>query len=300
MAGGCAHRLIPALLLAGLLVASHDVQAMTLDRIAATQTVRIGFIADQPPFSSADGGGAPQGYAIDLCGRIVEAIREMIPGAQPAYVETTIGDAFDAVANGEIDLLCGAVTATLTRRELVDFSQPTFLTGMSALVRLDSPPGLREMAAGEREISPPRSLALRPFATSNLGVRGDTTTEIVLRKLMDSEGYGAAIVPFRTHQAGLEALEARRIDAYFADRELLTTLMASARHPINLELGDRLFTHEAYAIALTRGDADFRLLVDRTLSRFYRTTEFTDLLRRFFGRDAVDIRATVVAQSLPE
>lgn len=292
-------RIIVALLAIGVML-TDMAAAQTLERIAASKDVRIGFIADQAPFAAAGVDGAPIGYAIDLCAAIVTAIGRTIDGVKPTYVQTSMADAFDALAADRIDLLCGAVTVTLGRREIADFSQAIFLTGASALLRTDSPRDLRELFLGERTVSPPRSPELRPFATSHIGVRTGTTTEVQLRRAVVEGGYGAEIVDFSTHAEGLEALETREIDAYFADRALLIGLLDTARHPGRLMVASRLLTHESYAIGMKRGDAEFRLLVDRALSEFYATPEFAALLVTFFGAEASDIRAQILAKAIPQ
>jgi len=274
--------------------------AQTLDRVGATKTVQIGFLADQAPFAEKGTDGAPVGYAIDLCAAVVRAIGRRIEGVTPRYVETTVADAFDAVASGRVDLLCGAVTATLARRERVDFSEPIFLTGMSALMHAHSLRNLRELFFGDREISPPRSPEMRPFARLRIGVRTGTTTEAVLRRAITSGGYEADIVGYTDHADGLEALESRGIDAYFADRALLIGLLTKARDPSSLVLGTRIFSREPYAIAMRRGDEDLRLLVDRSLTEFYATPEFRALLNRYFGSEAAEIEAQIVILSTPE
>jgi polar amino acid transport system substrate-binding protein len=274
--------------------------AQTLDRIAETNMVRIGFVADQAPFAFKGADGTPAGYAIDLCTAVVRALGKRVPGVTPRYVETTLPDAVGAVAAGRIDLLCGAVTATLGRRETVDFSEPIFLTGMSALMHVHSLRNLRELFFGGREISPPRSPEMRPFATMHIGVRMGTTTETVLRRAIESGGYEVAIVGYPAHADGLEALESGEIDAYFADRGLLIGLLAQARDPSSLVLGARVFSREPYAIAMQRGDADMRLLVDRALTEFYETPQFAGLLRRYFHNEAPAIEAQILSLSLPQ
>jgi ABC-type amino acid transport substrate-binding protein len=274
--------------------------AQTLERISATKIVRIGYIAEQAPFASASAGGEPNGYAIDLCNRIADQIVAGGGGVTANYVETTLAEAFDAVANDRIDLLCGAITATLGRRATVDFSEPIFLTGMSALLRANAPRDLRELFLGERTISPPRSPAMRPFATSRIGVRTDTTTEAILHRKMEQEGYGAAIVGFANHSEGLAALEAGDIDAYFADRALLAELHRQARRPSELILGSRLLTNEPYGIAMKRGDSELRLLVDKTLSQFFVTPDFMELLKAYFGDEAAALQQQIRAHAIPE
>lgn len=274
--------------------------AQTLERIAATKTIHIGFIPDQAPFAIPNPDGPPTGYAIDLCNRVVVKIRGIVPGISVSYVETNLADAFDAVAAGQIDLLCGAVTATLGRRETVDFSEPIFVTGASALLRTDSPRDLRELFLGERTISPPRSLEMRSFQTSHVGVRADTTTETLLRRAVSDGGYAATVVRYPTHEEGLAALEAREIDAYFADRALLIGLLDRAQHPSRLILGSRLLTQEAYGIAMARGDTDLRLLVDRVLSALYATPDFALLLATYFGDKSAEFQSQIKASAMPE
>jgi ABC-type amino acid transport substrate-binding protein len=274
--------------------------AQTLDAIAAGKTIYIGYVPGQTPFAVENAGGTPTGYAIDLCSHVIDKIRDILPGATVSYVKTSLAEAFDAVASGRIDLLCSATTATLGRREKVDFSQPIFMTGMSALLRQDSPRDLRELFLGERTISPPRSLEMRPFASSRIGVREATITQAVLQRAVEEGAYAAAIVGFSSHEEGLAALERGDIDAYFGDRALLVGLLQQARHPSRLVLGTRLLTRDVYGIAMKRGDADLRLLVDRALSAFYATPDFRKLLETYFGDEAEALQAQIKAMAMPE
>ena len=160
--------------------------------------------------------------------------------------------------------------------------------------------GGRARVLRERSISPPRSLEMRSFQTSHVGVRADTTTETLLRRAVSEGGYAATVVRYPTHEDGLAALEAREIDAYFADRALLVGLLARAQRPSRLILGTRLLTQEEYGIAKERGDADLRLLVDRALSAFYATPEFSLLLGTYFGPEAAEFQSQIKASSMAE
>lgn len=294
------HQFWAAILLPVCFVAGWPASGQTLERIQATKVLRIGYVADQAPFSSSGAGGGPVGYGIDICGKIAQALEQRIPQVKIEYIPTTLAAAFAAVSDGNIDLLCGAITATLTRRESVDFSEPIFVTGASALLRADATRNLRELFMGDREISPPRSPEIHPFELDAVGVRSGTTTEVALRQAVAAGGYNVEIVSFATHAEGLAALESRRIDAYFADRVLLEELVAKSDDPTGFILGKRLFTREPYAVAMKRGDSDLRLLVDRALTQFYQTPEFSALLAKYFPTDRADIQAQILAQSLPE
>jgi polar amino acid transport system substrate-binding protein len=81
---------------------------------------------------------------------------------------------------------------------------------------------------------------------------------------------------------------------------LLAELFARARHPSRLIIGTRLLTHDVYGIAMSRGDADLRLLVDRVLSAFYATPDFATLLRTYFGAQATELQSQIKTSSIPE
>ncbi|MDE1993142.1 MAG: transporter substrate-binding domain-containing protein, partial [Rhizobiaceae bacterium] len=99
---------------------------------------------------------------------------------------------------------------------------------------------------------------------------------------------------------GLRALEDHKIDAYFADRALLIGIAGRAHNRSGLEFGNRLFTHEPYAIALRRDDSTFRLLADRALTDFYQSDDFPKLLQTYFGDEAPVLRSEIMMQSIPQ
>lgn len=269
--------------------------AATLDTIVERGTVRIGYISDQAPFSSGQPGAEPVGYAIDLCGKIADEIEHQFPQLKREYVGMTLANGFDAVKNEDIDLLCGSITVNLERREIVDFSQPIFLTGASALLRKDSPDYLQTLFLD----GPAVHAVSERVATNVIGMRADTTTAATLRQALAIQESKTRLADFNTHEDGLKALEDRKIDAYIADQVLLISLAKRARDPSSLKVGDRLLTHEPYAIALRRGDADFRLLADRALTDFYLSDDLLPLLETYFGAEAPMLHTQIIMQHVP-
>jgi polar amino acid transport system substrate-binding protein len=285
-------------LLAGiaLCLSALTASAATLDSITKHETMRIGYIGGQAPFASSEPGTDPLGYAVDLCDKVADEIEHYVPELKREYVELKLADGFDAVKNGKVDLLCGAITVTLERREVVDFSQPIFLTGATALLRKDSPSYLQPLFLD----NPAVRTVTQPAASKHaIGVRANTTTEETLRQAMVLEESKMTIADFETHEDGLAALEGYKIDAYFADRALLISLAMRARDPSSLEVGDRLFSHEPYAIAVRRNDADFRLVVDRALTGFYQSDDFLPLLTTYFGSEAPMLHTQIMMEHVP-
>ncbi len=90
-----------------------------------------------------------------------------------------------------------------------------------------------------------------------------------------------------------------KADAFFVDHVVLQNQVALSHAASDLQVLDRLFDLEPFALAMARGDDDFRLLVDRELSRVYRSGEIEPLYRRYFGEPSTQVRLLFQAYSRP-
>src|SRR6266446_3893630 len=125
----------------GLVMTVGVASAGMLDRVAQEKTIRIAYREDAAPFSSKDKIGEPAGFMVDLCRAVAKKLAEErnLAALNVVYVPVTAADRFEAIAQQKADLLCEPTSATLSRRQLVDFSIPTFLDGASLIVRADGP-----------------------------------------------------------------------------------------------------------------------------------------------------------------
>lgn len=247
-------------------IAAAPVVAQTLDRLRESGEIRLGYRTDAEPLSFADAEGLPTGYAVLVCERVADHLAEAldIEALERTYTPIDAEGRFDAVASGQIDLLCGAATITLTRRETVDFSLPIFVDGAAVLLPADADPELQALAG------------------KTVGVRRGTTTEQILGNSLEAAGVDAEITAMDTHDAGLAALETGEIDAYFGDQSILFALYFASDASDGLVISDNTLTIEKQALALPRGDSDFRLAVDRAISELYRTGGMAGLFRESF------------------
>ena len=273
----------------------------TLERIKGEELVRFGFRTDAPPFSSLVD-GAPGGFSIDLCALVAGAIKDVtelkVFTAKLTPVGT--GQRFDAIVNGDIDILCGATTATLDRREKVSFSIPIFITGVAAVVRRDAPGPLRDALIESSPASLSPAVVADALKGLRIGVRRDTTAESWLLEGPLKGIEGAQIVPIDIHDTGIERVLAGEIDVYFADQAILSGQVRSSGSAAELAISQRTFTHEPYALALPRGDEDFRLIIDRALSHLYRTGAILKLFERHFGQPDASVKLFYLMSALPE
>jgi ABC-type amino acid transport substrate-binding protein len=273
--------------IAALLVMVGVAAAGTLDRIDQEKAIRIAYREDAPPFSYKDKIGEPTGFMVDLCRAVAKKLAEQrnIPTLNVTYVPVTAADRFEAITQQKADLLCEPTSVTLSRREQVDFSIPTFLDGAGLMVRADGPKNLRALAG------------------QKVGVLAGTTTEEALRNTLKEAGINADITAAKTHGEGLAMLDEGKISAYFGDRSILLFLIKESKAPEKLRLADDYLSVEPYALALPRGDSDFRLAVDRALSHIYRSGEIASIFQRTFGGKAEPsqiLRTLYVISGLPD
>ena len=237
-----------------------------VDRIRETGEITIGHRRDAAPHSYLDESRNPAGYSIEVCAEVVGRLRAQL-GLTQLRMNFEAVDAtnrFEAVADGRVDLLCGAATITLTRRETVDFSIPTFADGASVLTRRDASPDFAALA-GKR-----------------IGVRQGTTTEKALHASLAGFGIEAEVQPVSDHADGLMAVEAGRIDAYFADQSILYALLETSDEREDLIVAGNTLTLELHGLALPLGDHRFRLEVDRALSQLYRSGRMAAIFEETF------------------
>jgi polar amino acid transport system substrate-binding protein/glutamate/aspartate transport system substrate-binding protein len=256
----------------GLLAASAaSVQAAgVLDRAKETGELRIGFRADTRPFSYRDEQGVARGYSVDLCHAVAAeaAAATDRPDLRAVEVEVAANDRLDAVQTGKVDLLCEATTVTLSRRERVDFSLPTFATGATLLYPAGGATRFEDLVG------------------KKVGVLEGSTTEAGLQRALERADIAAEVVPVPSHTAGIDRLAKGEIAAYFGDGAVLLYNLLQSPAKDRLRMSDLVLSFEPYALALPKGDEEFRLVVDRALAKLSRSGDVALLFERNFGAGA--------------
>jgi putrescine:ornithine antiporter len=258
----------------------------TLDRIREAGQIRLGYRTDAPPFSYRDNSGQAAGYSVALCQQLVDAVkaRAGLGGANAAWVPMAADDRFRALEQNRVDVLCGADTVTLERRSAISFSLPIFPGGIGVLVRSDAPARLQDVLSGRGQTLHPtwRASATQVLQARGFSVVAGTTTEEWLTGRIRDLEVISNVSPVSSYSAGVQAVLDRRSDALFGERAVLLDLARRQTPAGNLRVLNRQFTYEPLALAFQRNDDDFRLLVDRVLSRIY-STEANRLYTNWFG-----------------
>jgi ABC-type amino acid transport substrate-binding protein len=259
-----------ALILAACLAAvlSASAAAQTLDKIRKQNTITLGYIDGAAPFSYVDSNGEPQGYSVELCRAIADGIGAQLGRNQlkTRWVKLTIQNRIDAVRRGQVDIECSTTTWTLGRQRLVDFSLVTFLDGGSILTKVDS-----------------EARRIGDLGGKRVAVIAGTTTETALRQALQRALVATEVVAIKTRDQGLELLNQGQVDGLASDRTTLIGVAVKGASGTAYKLLEEDFSIEQYALMLPRGDADFRLAVNRVLARLYRSGDIRRVYDRWLG-----------------
>jgi ABC-type amino acid transport substrate-binding protein len=260
------------LLLAVLLPAMAHAQVTdkALQRIRDTRTVTIAYRTDAVPFAYDDH-GKPAGYTVDLCKRVVASLEQQLK-VQPLtvkWVPANVQNRLDLVRKGTVDMECGTTTATLSRMEQVDFSNPVWVDVTGLLVR---------KSVGARAIG---------------GLAGKTIAAVAatpnLRALEDALKKGlvnATVVQVKTYEEGIALLDGGKADAMAAGRTMLVGVGSKLKDPPAYELLDDDIGYVPYAIVMPLGASGLRLAVNRALSQIYDGDAIVEIFHAAFGPGA--------------
>jgi glutamate/aspartate transport system substrate-binding protein len=256
-----------ALVLPGI-AAAQDLTG-TLKKIKDSGTIAIGYREQSVPFSFRAADGTPAGYSIDLCQRIVTGVQQQLKLSKldVKWVAVTPENRIQSVVNGTVDLECGSTTNSLARQEQVDFSHMTFVDGASLLVKKSD-----------------KMASFQDLNGKKIAVIPATTTDAAMRAALQKAFVTAQIVPVKEHREGITMLESGAVDAYASDRTILIGLGVTAKDPSQFAIAEQYFSYEPYGFMLRRGDAPFRLAVNRVLSSLYRSREVMQIYARWFGK----------------
>ncbi len=241
----------------------------TLAKVAESQRFVIGYVPDTPPLSFRDKSGLPVGYSIELCKVIAAAVKLRLGLDELTidYVPITTAERMPSVVSGKIDIECGAATITLARRERVDFTLMTLITGASSLSLAKTAINTNADLNGKK-----------------IAVIADTTTETALKNFLDSNDFKARLVTVDTHESGLTALDQGKVDAYVSDQAILTGHVIEAADPANYRLAPDVFSFEPHGFMVRKDDSEFRLVADRALAGVFRSQRIQRLYHQWFGR----------------
>jgi glutamate/aspartate transport system substrate-binding protein len=238
-----------------------------LDRVRGGGPLVIAHRESSVPFSYVYEGRAV-GYAVDLCLRIAEVVRQKT-GRRDMPVQmlqVTPSNRIEAVKSGKADMECGSTTNNAERRKDVAFTIPHF-TGARLLVPAASKVERMEDLEGRKLVSTQGTTPLKAAEQAN--------RERLMRIQM---------VEAPDHEAAVRMVEKGEADAFVMDDVLLYGLASNRADPQALKVVGRFVTTEPLAIMLPKGDDEFKKLVDAEMRRLISSREIYAIYDRWFMR----------------
>jgi glutamate/aspartate transport system substrate-binding protein len=259
----------------GLGIATFSAQAQSqaqaqsnrLKTVAASKTIKIAHRTDASPFSFIDHNKEVAGYTIDVCKAVVVSLQRQlnIQAIKIEWVPVTTQTRFDAVANGQADLECGASTVTLARMKQVDFSNYVFVESTGLAVNASAAVNKLQDLSGKK-----------------IAVIAGTSNEKAMVAKNQQLQLNATLVPVKDRDEAIAAMESGRVDAFASDKLLLYG--AEFKNPQALRALPDDLSIEPYAIVLPQGDWELRLAVNTALAETYRNGDAEKIFGVWFGQ----------------
>jgi glutamate/aspartate transport system substrate-binding protein len=239
----------------------------TLQKVRDTGVITLAHRESSIPFSYLDANKRPIGYALELCLRVVDALRRdlKMPNLRVEYLAVTPAQRISSIAEGKADLECGNTTNTAARRKQAAFTVTHYFAGGRLLVRADS--GIQRLAG---------------MRGKTIVVNAGSTHASFLARAQEKGLFDGRVIEAKDADAAFAELEAKRADAYLHDDIVLFALRASSGDPKQWSVVGEFTTVEPLAIMLRHNDPEFKKLVDLVLSRAMVDGEVAQLYRKWF------------------
>jgi glutamate/aspartate transport system substrate-binding protein len=239
----------------------------TLKKIRDAGAISVGHRESSIPFSYYDDQNAVVGYSQDLVMLVVEAVKKKlnVPNLQVKLIPVTSQNRIPLVQNGTVDIESGSTTNNLERQQQVAFSDTIFIIGTRLLVKKDS--GIQDFP---------------DLKGKNVVVTAGTTSERLLREMNEKQGMQMNIISAKDHGESFLTLQSGRAVAFMLDDALLAGERAKARKSADWVIVGTPQSKEAYGMMMPKGDAQFKALVDETITKAETSGDAEKLYQKWF------------------
>ena len=240
----------------------------TLKKIKDTGVINIGYRDSSIPFSYLDDNQKPVGFAIDICLKIVEAVKKelKLDKLNVEFNPVTSSGRIPLLANGTIDLECGSTTNNPDRLKQVAFTNTHFLTATRFISKKSSHLNSIEELKGKTVASTSGTTNIRQLTETNA-----------------ARNLGINIVPAKEHAESFLMVETDRAVAAVLDDILLASFAAGAKDPDAYVISTDAFSKpEPYGIMLRKDDPDFKKVADEATAALYKSPEGEKLYAKWF------------------
>jgi glutamate/aspartate transport system substrate-binding protein len=241
--------------------------AGTLKKIKETGAISVGYRESSIPFSYLDDKQQPVGYAMDLCMKIVDAVRTELkmPNLKVQLQPVTSSNRIPLMQNGTIDLECGSTTNSVERQKQVSFGPTYFVINVTAAVKKSS--GIN---------------ALADLNGKTISTTSGTTSVPLLKKYEKTQAVEVKEIYGKDHAESFLLVADDRAAAFVMDDILLAGQIANSRNPSDYRILPESLRQEPYSMMLRKDDPQFKALVDKTIGDVMISGEIAKIYAKWF------------------
>jgi glutamate/aspartate transport system substrate-binding protein len=240
----------------------------TLKNIKETGAITLGFRDSSIPFSYLDDNQKPVGFAMDICYKIVDAVKKELKlnKLEVKLNPVTSSTRIPLMANGTVDLECGSTTNNAERQKQVWFTNTHFLTASRFVSKKSSKINSIDGLKGKTVVSTAGTTNIKQLTEANA-----------------ARNLGVNIIPAKDHAEAFLMVETDRAVAFVMDDILLASLVAGSKDPSGYVISKDAFSKpEPYGIMLRKDDAAFKKVVDAATAALYKSADGQKLYDKWF------------------
>lgn len=258
--------LLSAALFTSSAVVAQDLTG-TLKKIKETGAITIGHRESSIPFSYLDDKQQPIGYAMDLCLRVVDAVKAELkmPGLKVNLQPVTSSNRIPLLTNGTVDLECGSTTNSVQRQQQVSFGPTYFVINVTAAVKKTS--GVN---------------SLSELNGKNISTTSGTTAVPLLKAYEKTKAIDVKEIYGKDHAESFLLMADDRVVAFVMDDILLAGQIANSKSPGDYRILNESLRIEPYSMMLRKDDPQFKALVDRTVGAIMKSGEIDRIYAKWF------------------
>ena len=220
------------------------------------------------PFSYLDDSQKPIGYAMDICYKIVDAVKKelKLDKLEVKLNPVTSSTRIPLLANGTIDLECGSTTNNADRQKQIAYTNTHFLTASRYVSKKSSKINSIDDLKGKSVVSTSGTTNIKQLTEANA-----------------ARNLGINIIPAKDHAEAFLMVETDRAVAFVMDDILLASLVAGSKAPDDYVISKDAFSKpEPYGIMLRKDDPAFKKVVDDATAALYQSAEGQKIYDKWF------------------
>ena len=239
----------------------------TMKKIKETGSITVGYRESSIPFSYLDDKQQPIGYAMDLCMKIVDAVKAdlKMPGLKVQLQPVTSSNRIPLMQNGTIDLECGSTTNSVERQKQVSFGPTYFVINVTAAVKKNS-----------------KINSLADLNGKTISTTSGTTSVPLLKKYQKTQNIEVKEIYGKDHAESFLLVADDRATAFVMDDILLSGQIANSRNPSAYRIIPESLRQEPYSMMLRKDDPQFKALVDKTIGGVMTSGEIDRIYAKWF------------------